>query len=78
MRKEILAEDFMNSSKAYTDLQGAVMEMFEDNPIMLCVIGQLCKLADDYYMAIMRIYNAGMTLDEAVHMQEGENGHGSI
>lgn len=54
------------------------MEMFEADPIMSCVIGQLCKLADDYYMAMMYICDNGMTLDETLHMQEGENEHGGI
>ncbi len=69
MRKEILSGDFVNASKAYTGLQGAMMEMFEDDAIMSCLIGQLCKLADDYYMSMMRIYDAGMTLDEALRSE---------
>lgn len=68
MRKEILAEDFANASKAYTDLQGALMEVFEDEPIMSCLLGQIYKLADEYYMTMICIYSAGMTLDEALKL----------
>lgn len=64
MRKEILVENFENASKEYTDLQGAMMEMFEDNPIMSCLVGSLNRLADDYYMAMMDVYQNGYTLDE--------------
>lgn len=68
MRKEILAEDFANASKAYTDLQGALMEVFENEPIMSCLLEQLHKLADEYYRAMICIYSAGMTLDEALKL----------
>lgn len=66
MSKEMLAEDFMNASKEYTDFQTAMMEMFDDNPIISCLIGNLHRLADDYYMAMIRIYDEGMTLDEVL------------
>ena len=68
MRKEILAEDFANASKAYTDLQGALMDVFENEPIMSCLLEQLYKLANEYQMAMICIHNAGMTLDEAIKL----------
>lgn len=70
MRKEMLAEDFMNASKAYTDLQGAMMEMFDNDPIMSCLLGSLNRLANDYHTAILKIYRAGLTLDEAMKLNE--------
>jgi hypothetical protein len=66
MRKELLAEEFMNASKEYSKFQGAMLECCEDNPIMECLIGQLNKLANDYYMSIISIYRSGMTLDEVL------------
>ncbi len=70
MRKEIVAENFMNASKEYTDLQGALLEMFKDDPIMSCLIGSLNRLADDYYMAMMAVYQKGYTMDEVLKLQE--------
>ncbi len=68
MRKEILAENFKNASKGYTDLQGALLEMFEEDPIMSCLIGRLNRLADDYYTAMMAVYHNGYTMDEVLGM----------
>lgn len=70
MRKEILAEEYVNASEAYSKFQGAMMERYDDDPIMSCLIGNLHKLADDYYMSIINIYQNGMTLDEAIRLQK--------
>ncbi len=72
MRKEILAENFMNASKKYTDLQEALLDKFEDDPIMSCLIGSLNMLANDYYMSMMDVYQNGYTLDEV--LRGNENG----
>lgn len=64
MKKEILAEDFMNASREYTAFHEAMMKIFDSDPIMLCLLGNLCRLADNYYMAMMNVYQNGYTLDE--------------
>lgn len=64
MRKEILTEDFTNAHKEYADLHEAMMGMFENDPIMSCLIGNLYRLANNYYMALMNVYQNGYTLDE--------------
>lgn len=68
MDKKILAEDFANASNAYSAFQGAMMEMFDGDPVMSCLIGNLNKLADEYYKVMVRIYAAGMTLDEVLKL----------
>lgn len=71
MKKELLVEDFVNASKEYTDFCNAMCDRFEDDPIMSCLIGNLNRLANEYYMAIVRIYENDMTLDEVIHIQKG-------
>lgn len=61
-----LAEDFKNASNEYSALQGALIEAFEDNAIMSCLIGNLNRLASAYYMSMMNIYQNGYTIDEVL------------
>lgn len=73
MRKEILAENFENASREYSSFQNALMENFEDDPIMSCLIGNLHKLADAYYMAMMDVYQNGYTMDEIMGRTNGKD-----
>lgn len=65
MRKEVLVEDFMKASNEYSTFYNALLELYEEDSIMMCLLGRLNELVGDYYKSMMRIYNAGMTLDEA-------------
>ncbi len=69
MVREILAEDFVNASNAYAAFCNALWNLYEDDPIMTCLFGKLNELAGDYYKAMIRIYDAGMTLDEALKIK---------
>lgn len=69
MVREILAEDFVKASNEYGAFCNALWELYEDDPIMTCLLGKLNELADDYYKAMIRIYDAGMTLDEALKIK---------
>lgn len=71
--KDILAEDFVNASNEYTTFCDAMLGRYEDDPIMYCLIGNLNRLANEYYTAMIKIYRAGMTLDEALHLEKGGN-----
>lgn len=73
MRKEILAENFENASREYSSFQNALMENFEDDPIMSCLIWNLHKLADAYYMAMMDVYQNGYTMDEIMGRTNGKD-----
>lgn len=72
MRREILAEDFVNASNEYYAFSNALHDLFDDDPIMTCLLSKLIELADDYYSSMICIYDAGMTLDEAMHLEEGK------
>ena len=67
MSKETLAEDFTNASNEYDAFCNALWDLYEDDPIMTCLLGKLNELAGDYYKSMMRVYNAGMTLDEVLN-----------
>lgn len=71
MRKEILAEEFVNASNEYEKFCNALWELYEDDPIMTCLLGELNILAGNYYNSMNRLYEAGMTLDEASHLEKG-------
>lgn len=71
MCKEILAEDFVNASNEYAAFCNALHDLFEDDPIMTCLISKLNELSGDYYRSIIQIYDAGMTLDEAIRLNCG-------
>lgn len=70
-QKEVLTEDFINASNEYNAFCNALWDLYEDDPIMMCLLGKLNELAGDYYKSIIHIYNAGMTLDEALHLKIG-------
>lgn len=71
MKKEILAEDFINASNEYEKFCDALWTLYEGDPIMTCLLKELNMLAGDYYNSIMRIHDAGMTLDEALRLKKG-------
>lgn len=70
MHKELLAEAFVNASVEYEAFCNALFDNYEDDPIMCCLLRELNELASDYYQSIIRVYDAGMTLDEAVKLQK--------
>lgn len=71
MRKEILVEDFVNASNEYDDFCNALWKLYEDDPIMTCLLERLNELAGNYYNSMLRIYDAGMTLDKALNLKKG-------
>lgn len=70
MKKEILAENFRNASNDYSTFSNALMERFEADPIMTCLLSHLHQLAQDYYYSMMDIYKNGHTVDEVLRGKE--------
>lgn len=70
MNKEILAENFINASKQYSELSNAMQDRYKDDPILACLIRNLNSRAHEYYMSIMRIYDAGLTVDEVLKLDQ--------
>lgn len=73
MCKKILSENFINSSKAYREFYDALMEEYDSNPIMQCLLQNLHSLADNYYLSILDIQKADMTIGEAIKIYEEGN-----
>lgn len=65
-KKEILAEDFINARREYDSFCNAMWELWDDDPIMTCLLSKLHDSAEAYYKTLINIYRNGMTVDEVV------------